>query len=184
MALVAPAPLKHLKAKICLVGEVAVGKSSLIRRFVLDSFEDRYIATVGTKVTKKTIEVAWRGQPAQLDLIIWDIMGERGFRTLLKEAYFHGAQAVLAACDVTRRDTFYDLNNWINLSRQELGDVPIVFLANKVDLADRIVVSREDFARLGDQQLAPYFFTSAKNGENVEEAFRAVATAVVEHRGA
>jgi len=180
MALVTPQ--KHLKAKICLVGEVACGKSSLIRRYVLDTFEDRYVATVGTKVTKKTIEVAWRGQPATLDLIIWDIMGERGFRSLLKEAYFHGAQAVIAVCDVTRRETFYDLNNWINLSKQELGDAPIVFLANKVDLGDRTVVSREDLARLGDQQLAPYFFTSAKNGENVEEAFRAVATAVVEHR--
>lgn len=181
MALVAP-PQKHLKAKICLVGEVAVGKSSLIKRYVIDTFEDRYVATVGTKVTKKTMDVAWRGQPATLDLMIWDIMGERGFRTLLKDAYFHGAQAVLAVCDVTRRDTFYDLNNWINLTRQEVGDAPIVFLANKADIGDRTVVSREDLARLGDQQLAPYFFTSAKSGENVEEAFRAVATAVVEHR--
>ena len=181
---IAEAPQKHIKAKICLVGEVAVGKSSLIKRFVLDAFEDRYVATIGTKVTKKTVSIGWRGQPASLDMMIWDIMGERGFRTLLKEAYFHGAQAVIAVCDVTRRDTFYDLNNWINLAKRELGDVPIVFLGNKVDLVDRAVVTHEDLDHIGENQLAPYFFTSARNGENVEAAFRAVATAIIERHGA
>ena len=142
MALVAP-PQKHIKAKVCLVGEVCVGKTSLIKRYVLDTFEDRYVATVGTKVTKKTIDVAWHGQPASMDMMIWDLMGERGFRALLKEAYFHGTQAVLAVCDVTRRDTLYDLNNWINLAKREVGNVPLVFLGNKVDLGDRTVVTRD-----------------------------------------
>lgn len=179
----ASAPQKHIKAKICLVGEVAVGKTSLIKRYVLDAFEDRYVATVGTKVTKKSLRVTWRGEPAAMDMMIWDIMGERGFRALLKEAYFHGAQAILAVCDVTRRDTLYDLNNWVNITKREVGNVPTVFLGNKVDLKDRVVVTKEDLARLGENHLSPYYFTSAKTGENVETAFAALATAIAERQG-
>ncbi|TLZ94344.1 MAG: hypothetical protein E6K04_01825, partial [Methanobacteriota archaeon] len=91
MATPALAGLKHVKAKVCLVGDVAVGKTSLIRRFVQDEFDDRYIATVGTKVTKKTVDVTWKGAPAMLDMMVWDIMGEKGFRALLRDAYFEGS---------------------------------------------------------------------------------------------
>src|SRR3989337_1605642 len=148
----AVAPTRHVKAKVCLVGDVAVGKTSLIKRFVQDAFDDRYVATVGTKVTKKTVEVAWKGAPATLDMMVWDIMGEKGFRSLLRDAYFEGAPGVLAVCDVTRKDTFYDLNSWVTMVRKQIGSVPIVFLGNKSDLAERIVVTEEELARLGAMQ--------------------------------
>ncbi len=176
----AAAPEKHIKAKICLVGEVAVGKTSLVKRLVLDTFDDRYVATVGTKVTKRTVPVLWRGAPAKMDLMIWDIMGERGFRVLLKEAYFEGCQGVLAVCDVTRKDTLYDLNNWIQLTKKQVGKVPIVFLGNKIDLQDRVAVTDEDLARLAGIHSAPKFLTSAKTGKAVEAAFRALASAIAE----
>src|SRR5256885_14767503 len=102
MATPALAGLKHVKAKVCLVGDVAVGKTSLIRRFVQDEFDDRYIATVGTKVTKKTVDVSWKGAPAMLDMMVWDIMGEKGFRELLREAYFHGTPGVRGVGEQTR----------------------------------------------------------------------------------
>src|SRR5204863_4259166 len=121
MATPAVTGLKHIKAKVCLVGDVAVGKTSLIRRFVQDEFDDRYIATVGTKVTKKTVEVEWRGAPAMLDMMVWDIMGEKGFRALLKEAYFHGANGVLAVCDLTRKHTLDDLADWVVVVRKHVG---------------------------------------------------------------
>src|SRR6266513_5357349 len=94
MATPAVTGLKHVKAKVCLVGDVAVGKTSLIRRFVQDEFDDRYIATVGTKVTKKTVDVTWKGAPAMLDMMVWDIMGEKGFRALLRDAYFEGGPGI------------------------------------------------------------------------------------------
>jgi GTPase SAR1 family protein len=80
-----------MKMKICLVGEGAVGKTSLIRRYVLDEFDDRYISTLGAKITKKelVIGVPTDGNSLKVDMTIWDIMGEKGFRDLLKEAYFH-----------------------------------------------------------------------------------------------
>ena len=178
------APEKHIKAKVCLVGEVAVGKTSLVKRFVLDTFDDRYIATVGTKVTKKTVPVLWRGVPARMDLMVWDIMGEKGFRALLKEAYFEGCQGLLAVCDVTRKETLYDLNNWIQLTKKQVGNVPIVFLGNKIDLEDRVAVTEEDLDRLAGIHSAPRHSTSAKTGAGVEASFRALASAIAErHNG-
>ncbi len=169
---------KHVKAKVCLVGDVAVGKTSLIKRFVLESFDDRYVATVGTKVTKKTLPVTWKGAPATLDMMVWDIMGEKGFRGLLRDAYFEGAHGVLAVCDLTRKDTFYDLDNWVQMVRKQVGDVPIVVLGNKSDLAERVVVSQEELARMGAILNAKVFLTSAKTGLNVNEAFQVLAEGI------
>src|SRR2546425_3107579 len=171
---------KHIKAKITLVGETAVGKTSLVKRFVLDTFDDRYVATVGTKVTKKTVPIVWRGAAARMDLMVWDIMGEKGFRALLKEAYFEGCQGVLAVCDLTRKDTLYGLNNWIQLTKKQVGNVPMVFLGNKSDLRDRADVPPEELARLGGIHSSPFYMTSAKTGENVEDSFQALASAIAE----
>jgi small GTP-binding protein len=175
-------PQKHVKAKICLVGDVAVGKTSLIKRFVLESFDDRYVATVGTKVTKKTVATNWKGVPATVDLMVWDIMGEKGFRSLLRDAYFEGAHGILAVCDLTRKETFYDLNNWVQMVRKQVGDVPIVFLGNKADLTERVTVSSEELARMGAILNAKYFLTSAKTGQSVNDAFQILADAIG-HRG-
>jgi small GTP-binding protein len=169
---------KHVKAKVCLVGDVAVGKTSLIRRFVQEEFDDRYIATVGTKVTKKTVEMSWRGSPATLDMMVWDIMGEKGFRALLRDAYFEGSHGVIAVCDLTRKDTFYDLNNWVQMIRKQVGNVPVVFLGNKMDLKERRVVSEEELARMGTIHSATTFLASAKTGAGVNEAFKALADAI------
>ena len=178
MATPAVAGQKHVKAKVCLVGDVAVGKTSLIRRFVQEEFDDRYIATVGTKVTKKTVEMSWRGSPATLDMMVWDIMGEKGFRALLRDAYFEGSHGVIAVCDLTRKDTFYDLNNWVQMIRKQVGNVPVVFLGNKMDLKERRVVSEEELARMGTIHSATTFLASAKTGAGVNEAFKALADAI------
>lgn len=171
-------PLKHVKAKVCLVGDIAVGKTSLIRRFVLDTFDDRYIATIGTKVTKKTLPVTWRGAAAVMDLVIWDIMGEKGFRQLLKESYFEGAHGILAVCDLTRRDTLSDMYTWIDLTRTNAGEVPIVFLGNKADLRAKVAIQDAELAAIAEPIRSPWMLTSAKTGMNVEAAFRALADRV------
>src|SRR2546425_3064441 len=98
---------QRIKVKVCLAGEPMVGKTSLIRRYVLDEYEDRYIATLGTKITKKkvTVPAAPRdGQPVAVDIILWDIMGASTIRELLKEAYYHGAMGILAVADLTRKE--------------------------------------------------------------------------------
>jgi len=166
---------KHVKAKVCLVGDIGVGKTSLIKRFVLDTFDDRYIATIGTKVMKKSVPCTWRGAEATMDLVIWDIMGEKGFRQLLKESYFEGTHGVIAVCDVTRRDTLADLYGWIDLARTNAGDIPFVFLGNKADLRAKVVIQEPELAAIAERHRAPYWFTSAKTGLNVERAFEGLA---------
>lgn len=169
---------ERMKVKICLVGEGAVGKTCLIRRFIHDQFDDRYISTLGAKVSKKEIVVDADGAQVSVDMTIWDIMGEKGFRELLKEAYFHGAQGVLAVCDVTRAETLTDLDDWVAAVVKVTGQIPVEFLANKADLKDEQVVTAEDLESAAKTHAAPFLFTSAKTGENVEQAFANLAKMV------
>jgi len=172
---------KRLKAKVCLVGEHGVGKTSLIRRYVLDEFDDRYIVTLGAKVSKRemTFTLARRGE-VHMDMTVWDIMGSRGFRELLREAYFHGAQGILAACDITRYETLTDLDDWIEAVFRTVKPVPIVFAVNKVDLEDRAAFGEPQVRESAGAFGASYFYASAKTGQNVEAAFRALGSAIAE----
>ncbi len=173
---------KRLKAKVCLVGEHGVGKTSLIRRYVLDEFDDRYIVTLGAKVSKRemTFSLGGRGD-VHMDMTVWDIMGSKGFRELLREAYFHGAQGVLAACDITRFETLNDLDDWIEAVFRTVKTIPIVIAVNKVDLEDRAAFGEPQVREFAAAFGSPFFFTSAKTGANVEAAFRALGGAITEH---
>ena len=167
---------QKMKVKVCLVGEGAVGKTCLIRRFIHDQFDDRYISTLGAKVSKKELTVPGpNGGEIMIDMTIWDIMGEKGFRELLKEAYFHGAQGVLAVADVTRRDTLTELHDWIGAVSKVTGSIPTLFLANKIDLRDQMQMTEDDIRVLAESQNAPFLYTSAKTGENVEQGFLRLA---------
>src|SRR6266571_2624406 len=110
-----------------------------------------------------------------VDMTIWDIMGEKGFRELLKEAYFHGAQGVLAVCDVTRKETLTDLDEWVAAVVKVTGNIPIEYLANKADLREQMAVKEADVKRAAESHGAPWMFTSAKTGDNVERAFAKLA---------
>src|SRR5437879_11750042 len=102
-----------MKVKVCLVGEAAVGKTSLIRRFVLENFDDKYIQTLATKGSKKELTSSSPDGSGELkiDMTIWDLMGQKRSRELRKEAYFYGARGILALCDGTRSKTTQDLDH-------------------------------------------------------------------------
>lgn len=163
-----------LKAKICLVGEAAVGKSSLVRRFVVDQFDDRYFATLGAKVLKKDVPVRIEGRDVRVALTIWDIMGEPSFRELLKDAFFHGSQGVVGVADLTRPPTARALPAWIDAARSVSGPVPLVLLGNKGDLVPA-AGAEEILHTLAGSAGAPAMRTSAKTGMNVEAAFTRLA---------
>ena len=178
---------QRIKTKVCLVGEAAVGKTSLIRRYVQDEFDDRYITTLGAKVSKKELafEVPGKDVQVQMDMTIWDIMGEKGFRDLLKEAFFHGAKGTIAVCDLTRYSTLKELDDWVQGVFNVVGEIPVVFAINKIDLKDEVMILYGD--KEIDQAVrafgAPYFYTSAKTGENVETLFRRLGTMVLAKEG-
>ncbi len=175
---------KGVKTKICLVGDPAVGKTSLIARYVLDEFSDRYLTTIGTKVTKKEVEVAFpaRGLRVQLDLMIWDIMGQQGFRELLRDAYFHGAHGILAVADMTRRETLDGLYGWIDSVYRVVSQLPVVIAVNKADLAEEAKFDGAEVAPLVHAFEGEFLMTSAKTGANVEAAFLRLGRSVLERQ--
>lgn len=172
------------KLKICLVGDVGVGKTSLIRRFVLDVFDDKYIATIGTKVTKKEMEFKdpRTGETMTIMLLVWDIMGQPSFREVLREAYFYGAEGALAVCDVTSKESLGELRYWIKAMTSTTGEIPIVFLGNKCDLKDDMRVTLEDIEAFASKQNAPALLTSAKTGYNVESAFSVLVDRIMDKK--
>src|SRR2546430_13508307 len=94
----------HMKAKRALMVAGGVGKTSLIRRFVLNECQDTYLHTVGTRVSKVELTVPHGADPeVQMDMSILDIMGQRGFKDLVRETYYHGAQGLMGVCDLTRK---------------------------------------------------------------------------------
>jgi small GTP-binding protein len=177
--------INTFKLKICLVGESAVGKTSLIRRYVLDEFNDKYIDTLGAKVTKKKIMILnpKNKKPSIVDLMIWDIMGQKGFRKLLQESYFNGINGIIGVCDNTRENTLSDLHSWMDAVHSVTEEIPGVFLGNKCDLDEGTeigLIELRDFASEYEQTM-PYL-SSAKTGENVELAFKTLSERIIKNR--
>lgn len=169
--------MSHFSFKVCLLGDAAVGKTSLVKRFVIDEFDDEYITTIGTKVSKKELRVPHPNQPDEtLDVIltIWDIVGQPGLHTL-RSMYYTGADGALVVGDLTRKDTFQSLTNWVASIYGKTGRIPVLILANKYDLKAKHQVTTADLDHLTTVLESSYLFTSAKSGENVERAFARLA---------
>jgi small GTP-binding protein len=172
----------NVKLKVCLLGDGAVGKTSLIRRFVEDIFNDDYLLTIGTKTSKKRLII----KKPELDLnihltlIIWDIMGQVSFRKLLHPTYLKGAKGAILVGDLTRRETLEHFNDWVESLQIEGRKVPSVFVANKSDLKDKHTYGRAELESVASVHGSPFFMTSAKTGENVEEAFQALAQMLID----
>ena len=125
------------KKKVVLLGDSAVGKTSLIKRFVLDAFEDAYVATVGSKVTKKEIAIPRPDKTANLAMMIWDLLGQEGY-TSFRTWTFQGVYGAIVVADLTRRETLDNLErHWIPALVRVADPVPLVFAANKADLAGK-----------------------------------------------
>jgi small GTP-binding protein len=165
-------PKPRMKMKICAVGEEAVGKTSLIHRYVADQYEDDYIRTIGTLISKKTVELDGNeGEPAVVDAVIWDIMGRKGFMDLLRDAYFYRANGVFAVLDTTRKGTLEALHGWLEGVSNAVGKLPIVVLANKEDLKKESDITKKAIKAFAEHWDAMHFYTSAKTGKGVGDAF-------------
>jgi small GTP-binding protein len=179
----------RIKSKVILLGDGAVGKTSLIRRYVLDQFKDDYIQTIGTKVTKK--DVSFQGpneQIVELTFMIWDIMGQKEFyrehisqfsRYKPQQKYYLGARGAFIVCDMTNSSSIENLPLWIQSITEEVGTVPLIFLANKCDLADQIKVDYSKVEAIANHYKSPHLKTSAKTGQNVEKAFEMLGRLMV-----
>ncbi len=174
-----------VKKKVVLIGDAAVGKTSLIRRYVFDRFDDAYITTIGSKVTKKEITVRRDDRDVDLKLMIWDILGREGYVSTHART-FAGVHGAILVADLTRRDTLDTLERyWIPLLFKVVENAPLVFVCNKSDLQDEVTFGLEDLQQTAsrynrglDSALPEGFSTSlstsAKTGENVERAFESL----------
>ncbi len=163
---------KRFQKKICLLGDGAVGKTSLIRKYVLDKFDDKYLPTIGTKVSRKEIVIPFQKQEVTVDLtmIIWDIVGQRAYQKL-RQMYYQGAAGALVVCDVTRSDTLESMVEWTKSLFQVTNPVPVLFLANKSDLIHKAEFKPPDLEAIATEFRSPFFYTSAKSGANVNKGF-------------
>ncbi len=160
--------------KICLVGDFGVGKTSLVRRFVDRQFSDKYLSTVGVKISQKSVEVTRYPQETQgVKLIIWDIEGSNKFKSIALN-YFQGAKGALIVGDVTRQETLASLSHSMESFLNVNPNSHIVIALNKADLIEyEYLETLRKLYRFSEQTyvLATYL-TSAKNGDNVDEIFR------------
>ncbi len=176
-----------LRKKICLLGDAAVGKTSLIHRYVHNQFDEKYITTIGTNVSKKDLKLVQQDPSNKvvnydMTLAIWDIIGQRELHSFNLN-YFRNANGGLVVCDITRRDTLDSLMMWTSSLFNTVGKVPLVFLANKYDLRDKAEFDINELAEVAKQFNAPYYVTSARTGENVERAFYALGDSLIKASG-
>ena len=154
-----------LQKKICMLGSFAVGKTSLVRRFVESIYSDAYQTTVGVKVDKKNVKVAEK----EVSLVLWDIYGEDDYQKM-RWTYLRGASGFLLVADGTRRATLEKAVSLEQRAREEAGAIPFVLVINKSDLLRDWELDPALESQLAAQEWS-ILRTSAKTGEGVEEAF-------------
>lgn len=148
-----------------MIGAFAVGKTSLVNRFVSSIFSDKYHTTIGVKISKKVVELT----AEKIQLMIWDIEGSDVF-TELKTSYLKGASGIILVIDGTRHTSFDEAVQLKAKANSALGSIPIVTLVNKHDLTNLWVFDESHFESIQKQDWN-CFKTSAKSGANVESAF-------------
>ena len=164
-----------IQKKICMLGSFAVGKTSLVSRYVTSMFSDKYLSTVGVKVDKKAITV----DGVEVTLLLWDLYGEDGFQTVQK-SYLRGAAGYLLVVDGTRYDTLAAARELKKMAESVVGDAPFVLALNKADLEAEWQVDDRALFEVAEAGW-PIIRTSAKTGLGVEAAFERVTRAMLEH---
>ncbi len=167
------------KFRIVLLGEAAVGKTSLLRRYTENSFDEEYKQTLGTTFSTKDVSVSdSSGQVRQVRLVIWDMGGQQTYRELRRQ-YMKGAAGAIIVYDVTRPETFMAMNTWFESFREVCASDPVIICANKVDLEGKRMVPVAPGLMLRNWFQAEYYETSAKTGSSVNDVFTRMAEIVL-----
>ncbi|KAK0463779.1 ras family-domain-containing protein [Desarmillaria tabescens] len=159
------------RTKIVLLGDQSVGKTSLITRFMYDTFDNTYQATIGIDFLSKTMYLEDRTVRLQL----WDTAGQERFRSLIP-SYIRDSSVAIIVFDITNRPSFLSTTKWIEDVRSERGkDVIVVLVGNKADLSDKREVTLEEATAKATELDVLFMETSAKAGHNVKSLFKKIA---------
>jgi small GTP-binding protein len=166
-----------IKKKICLLGAFAVGKTSLVERFVYNRFDDKYLTTIGVRVSQKIlppIRNPKSGVKTQYNLLIWDIERIEKFDSVVRN-YYRGAAGALAVADITRPETIFALQKIADKFCTVTPKAQLLIVGNKLDIFEQDKKTLTLLKKTASQFSTEYLLTSAKTSERVEEAFRRLA---------
>ena len=153
--------------KILLLGDSSVGKSSLFLSFMDKSWNETFVPTIGVDFKIKTINV----NNMNIKYQVWDTAGQERFRTIIS-SYYKGAHGILLVYDITLKESFESLNDWLNeIKKNTSKNIVKVLIGNKIDLNDKRVISFDEAKEFADSNSMKYIETSAKTSTNVDQAF-------------
>jgi small GTP-binding protein len=169
------------------LGDFAVGKTSLVRRFVYDLFDDKYISTIGVKVSRKTVAVQRDDEIVELTMMLWDLAGSEEFDRV-RASYLRGASGAIFVYDLTRPETVDNMQQYVKELHAVSPTARLMVAANKLDLIESS--SANGLPALGPERIqaaaanldAPYYLTSAKTGKEVEALFRQLGQQLVKRK--
>jgi len=166
--------------KICVIGDGAAGKTSLIKRFTQGSFNKDYIKTLGAQFSRfeKLIQTP-QGENIRARLFFWDIAGQSEFQ-FMRPTIYNGARATIVVCDLTRPETIDHINTWIEDIGTYCGDLPTVCFGNKTDLIDEATYDDTKIQEIAKRHgFLNVYKTSAKTGKHVQDAFNSIIDILV-----
>jgi small GTP-binding protein len=174
----------RMRVKICLVGDRAVGKTSLLNSLIHNTFSTEYEGTLGSRLGTVTFRDVRAGNKlVEAEVAVFDLMGERAMRDVFKDVMFWGTDGFLAVADITRPETIHSLPTWVEVVQSVAGDIPYRIVMNKVDLSPTESVSPADTAWLLERLPGiPYHLLSAKRRQAVEQVFGAIIDEAVSMR--
>ncbi|MFX1299702.1 MAG: Rab family GTPase [Promethearchaeota archaeon] len=170
-----PSPQRFI-FKFIILGDYAVGKTCVIRRYVSDTFDEEYKASIGVDITSQQLFF----DPLHVQLQIWDMSGQTDFRELRRQ-FMNGSDCGIIVFDVTRRSSLENITRWINEAQANVPGLQFALVGNKTDLVDERVVKHEEAERAAkENQMLLYIETSAKSGSNIQLLFKKLAQLILE----